>query len=300
MAHHSLTVIIPTLERPRVTKATLRSLEAQTVSDFVVIVLDQTKPVPRILADYHSGTYEYVYHNIDELGSGNARNVAAELAQSDLLLYLDDDIVPDENMIANYLKLFSHADETTWVIGGKTIEEGSRVLSERKDIYGGYVTKYGKTLKNFHSDLQGECEWVGSGNCCVRRERFLQVGGFDTSFIGNAILEDPDFCFRIRMMGGTVLYSPLPMVQHLRAMEGGTRRFRKDAGMYYRSHNTVYFFRRHMPTWSLPLTLLYLHGVALKDLVRRKHSPLAIFYMWIGFLKGLRTPGAILGSQKQG
>ena len=285
----ALTVIVPTIDRQEAALTLLRRLEQQTITGFEVIVVDQSTPESRELGDFKSDAFTYVYHHIDELGSGNARNVGARLARGELLIFLDDDVIPDDGLVANYRQLFLQLDDSVWMLGGKILEEGSRIMSQREDLIGGKITYYGKTLKNFHAEVPGECQWVGSGNCALPLERFSRIGGFDIRYAGNAILEDADLCFRIRAAGGKVMYSPLPAIRHLRAMTGGTRRFPRDHSMYYRSHNTVYFFRKHMSLWLLPLVFLYLNAVALKNLLKREHSPLAFFYTWLGYIRGFST-----------
>jgi len=176
------------------------------------------------------------------------------------------------------------------LIGGCVTEKGSNILSERKDITGGYLTKYGKTLKNFSSESYTECEWVSGGNFAIRRTTFLEIGGFDTNFIGNAMLEDTDFGFNVRSHGGRVLFSPKPKLEHTRAKSGGTRCVNVNLSMYYRSHNTVYFFRKYNKTINLPLVFIYLFGVTIKDLLAKKHTIDAFEYMIKGFFMGLQHP----------
>lgn len=290
MPPHQLTIIIPTLDRPEAVLSVLKALTAQTISSYEVIVLDQSDDEDERIKEFRTDSFSYLYHYIEEKGSHNARNVAASLAHGDILLFLDDDVKLEKDLVKNYLHLFDELDESFWIIGGRIHERGSRIFNERRNIVGGRITIYGKTLKNFSTSVQGECEWVAGGNFAVRRPRFLQVGGFDKNFIGNAMLEDADFSYRIRKAGGKVFYSPRPRIEHLRIPTGGTRTINKDKAMFYRAHNSVYFFRKHKPLWQLPLVFLYLNGVAAKDFIRRKHSILAVFQTWLGFIRGFATP----------
>ncbi len=220
----------------------------------------------------------------------NARNVGALLAQGEILVFLDDDAIPDKVLLAAYSREFEGLGDEYWMIAGRIWEHGTSMFKQTESVVGGIITAYGKTLKNFDTEIQGNCEWVAGGNFAVRRSRFLQVGGFDKNFIGNAMLEDADFSYRIRKAGGKIFYSPSPKIEHLRIRTGGTRTINRDKAMFYRAHNSVYFFRKHKSLWQLPLVLLYLNGVAAKDFIRRKHSPLAVLYTWLGFIRGFATP----------
>jgi GT2 family glycosyltransferase len=285
----SISVIIPTVDRDTITLDTLRAFEKQSLQDFELIVVDQTSGGSALLSSFSTDKYHYRYSAIKTRGLPNARNVGAETANGDILLFVDDDIVPSPKLVSDYINEFKQQDPRVWVIGGKIYEAGSNILSERKDISGGYITFYGKTLKNFYSDKYSECQWAAGGNFAVRRGKYFETGGFDTNYIGNAILEDGDFGFNIRKQGGKVLYSPKPEIEHLRASSGGTRQTEPAKGMYYRAHNTVYFFRKFNRVLFLPIVFLYLNGIAIKDLINRKHGIKSFYYTWSGFIKGLKT-----------
>ena len=290
MPPHQLTVIIPTLNRPKTVWNTLLALESQSIESFEVIVIDQSDNAPDILSNFSAEKYQYRFHHIEEKGLPNARNVAAKLALGDILVFIDDDVDPDDGLLDAYAREFERLGDEYWLIAGRIREPGTKMFKQTGSIVGGKITLYGKTLKNLDTDDQGECEWAAGGNFAVRRSRFLQIGGFSKRFIGNAMLEDADFSYRIRKAGGKVFYSPRPKLEHLRIPTGGTRTIHRDKAMFYRAHNTVYFFRRHKSLWQLSLVFLYLNGVAVKELFRKKHSLLAFFYTWLGFIKGFATP----------
>ena len=102
------------------------------------------------------------------------------------------------------------------------------------------------------------------------------------------MLEDVDFGFSINKSGGQVRYDPNPTIQHLRIPTGGTRDESADKSMYYRSHNTVYFLRKHHRFFNLFPAFLYLNAVALKDFLQKKHSLFAFIWCWKGFLDGFK------------
>lgn len=289
MRKFPISIIIPTLDRGDITLATLKSFEHQTFADFELIALDQTTPPDQQLAAFRTDRYHYRYHHVNQKGLPNARNVAAKLSEAPLLVFVDDDVIPEPDLVSKYVEAFQKSDDSVWVIGGRVHEEGSKIMSERENISGGYITNYGKTLKNFSADSPSECEWVVGCNFAVRKDRYLEVGGFDTNYIGNAMLEDSDFCYRVRSKGGRVIFSPNPQLEHLRAQSGGTRRFKVDYSMYFRGHNTAYFFRKHNKRVFLPIVFFYLNAVALKDFFRKKHSIRAFYSTWKGFMKAFST-----------
>lgn len=287
MASFPASVIIPTLDRADIVHDTLRMFENQSFKDFELIVLDQTTGRNQQLSDFQSEKYHYKYHQITEKSLPNARNVAAGIASGNVLIFVDDDVLPEPDLVRDFLAEFENSGDKYWLIGGRITEKGSNILSERKNIAGGYLTKYGKTLKNFSAEVYAECEWVAGGNFAIRRETFLALGGFDTNYIGNAMLEDTDFGFRVRSQGGRILFSPKPELEHTRAKAGGTRCVNVNLSMYYRSHNTVYCFIKNKMKKYLPIVFLYLLGITIKDLLARKHTIGAFINLIKGFNAGL-------------
>ena len=289
MRKFPVSVIIPTMDRDEFTLATLKSFENQTFNNFELIVLDQTTPPGRQLATFNSDVYFYRYHHIRQKSLPNARNAAAKIAEGSTLIFVDDDVIPAPDLVSSYIDEFKKYDDSVWVIGGRVYEAHTNIMSEHSSITGGYITNYGKTRKNFSAENYSECEWVVGCNFAVRKDKFSEVGGFDVNYIGNAMLEDGDFCFRVRSNGGRVIFSPKPQLEHLRAKSGGVRQTDVDLGMFYRSHNTVYFFRKHCRRRYLPIVFLYLNGVALKDFLEKKHSVKAFYCGLKGFVKGFGT-----------
>ncbi|MCF6237382.1 MAG: glycosyltransferase, partial [Candidatus Marinimicrobia bacterium] len=257
---------------------------------FRVIIIDQSETPFTDLVNYHSQRFDYSYHHIDQPGLPNARNVGVEKVRTDQVIFLDDDCIPEADLIQQFDQAFKDSPNDVALIGGRVIEKGSMIFREGSGLTGGFVTRYGKTLKNFDTDTPGACEWAAGGNFAVRTAVYREVGGFDVNFIGTAVMEDSDFGYSVGRMGYHVIYSPGPVMQHLRIPTGGLRQTNPARAMLYRSHNSVYFFRKYGLKRYLPLVKAYLLAVAIKDWLSGKHGLSAVYYGGIGFIKGLRTP----------
>ena len=288
MSVANISLIIPTYLRQRAVIHTLMALDEQFDKDFEVIVIDQSPNIDYELRDFKFNQIKYKYINIDQIGLPNARNYGSKKACGDILIFIDDDSIPDKNLIASYKKLFQSLGQNI-LIGGRVIEKGTNIFKEGKNIIGGWITWYGKTLKNFDTDNSGECEWVPGGNFAVSQNLFFQAGGFDTNFIGTAVMEDGDFGYAVIKNGGKVYYHPDPIIKHLRIQTGGVRQKKPAKGMFYRAHNTVYFFRKYERRRFLLFVFIYLNGVALKEWVKNKHGFSAFIWTWGGFYKGFIT-----------
>jgi GT2 family glycosyltransferase len=174
-------------------------------------------------------------------------------------------------------------------IGGRIIEKNTTMFKEKDSIVGGWITWYGKTLKNFDTVTSGKCEWAAGGNFGLTKNLFIEAGGFDPNFIGTAVMEDGDFGYAVQKYGGEVYYYPEPVIEHLRIQTGGLRQKSPAKGMFYRAHNSVYFFRKYGRRRFLFFVFLYLNGVALKEWIKQKHGLSSFIWTWIGFYKGLVT-----------
>lgn len=282
-----ITVIIPTLNREQVVLNTLDALANQTVTGFNVLILDQSDEDPNLLKAYSNPAFSYHYHHIDVQNLPVARNNAAQAAETEILIYIDDDVNLDSKLVESYLAEFNRLDHDYWVIGGRIWEQGTTMFHQTDKIVGGTMTSYGKTLKNFDCDRSGDADSASGGNFGVRRSRFMQVGGFDKSLVNSALLEDSDFCYRIRQNGGKVYFSALPSLEHLRMPTGGIRMWTPTNNMYDRAFNTVLFFRRYKSIWLLPLVFTYLQAVVLQSIVRGRYPIGAILSGWVGFFTAL-------------
>ena len=287
----NISLIIPTYNRQETVIQTLNYLKLQNCEDYELVVVDQTESAhPQLLNfKFEDSSIKYKYLHIEEIGLPNARNIGAKIASNEILIYLDDDCIPNPNLINSYKLIFKKLDSKIWCVAGRVIEKNTNIFRQSNKIVGGWITWYGKTLKNFDTDNRGICQWAPGGNFAIRKKRYLELGGFDTNYIGNAMLEDADFGFNIIENGGHVIYEPSPVMEHLRVPLGGTRKESASRGMYYRSHNTIYFLRKHKLKLRIFPAIFYLAAVTLNDLLKGRHGPLAIVWSQLGIIKGMLT-----------
>tara|TARA_B100000470_G_scaffold80987_1_gene62376 strand:+ start:417 stop:1301 length:885 start_codon:yes stop_codon:yes gene_type:complete len=286
---NQVSLIIPTYNRQEIVFQTLQYIKQQSISGFEVVLVDQTESNDSNLNNFKDDGFKYKYLKIKETGLPNARNVGAENAKGDILIFIDDDSIPDSDLIQSYMNLFNDYEKDKFCIGGRIIEKNTTMFKESNSIVGGWITWYGKTLKNFDTVKSGECEWASGGNFGLTKDLFIEAGGFDPNFIGTAVLEDGDFGYAVKKIGGRVYYYPEPVIEHLRIPTGGVRQNNPAKGMFYRAHNTVYFFRKYGRRRFFCFVFVYLNGIAMKEWVKQKHGLSSFIWTWIGFYKGLIT-----------
>jgi glucosyl-dolichyl phosphate glucuronosyltransferase len=116
-ARPTVSVIIPTMNRPRDLERCLRSLIAQTrLPDELVIVDDgnlDPAPFERMLAGL---PVRFVYEKKDRKGASRSRNVGIRRSTGDILVFLDDDTELDPGYVQGYVGIFEADPEEK--IGG--------------------------------------------------------------------------------------------------------------------------------------------------------------------------------------
>lgn len=163
-------------ERPRELAQALAALEAQTYRAFEIIVVDNGSRSAEARAgldrlEAEGGGRLRVLRLPENLYEPEARNRGAEAARGRYVLFMDDDNVPKPNE----LELFCQAAE----------RGGADILTCFTDHFTGEAppASAAEALKRFvvmgdFGPLGLICNGYGDLNCFVRRERFLEIGGF--------------------------------------------------------------------------------------------------------------------------
>lgn len=139
-------------------------------------------------------------------GPGAARNLAAGRVRSDYLWFIDSDVIaaPDAGRV---MQQAVRTDRPAAVVGSYDDEPAAQnFLSQYKNLIHHY----------YHHRVRGEAStfWAGCG--AVRRDVFLEVGGFDEARFPYPSVEDIDLGYRIRETGGRIEWIPRLQGKHLK------------------------------------------------------------------------------------
>lgn len=240
-----VSLVVPTVDRPEALYNLLRHLEHQSVRPFEVVVVDQSAR-----EDVRSAAVPGVRMiRIAERGLPNARNVGARASRGDVLLFVDDDIIPDPGLVRFHAERY--ADPSVAGVGGRVVGgyDGADGTVGRFDPVRGTV------VRNFGATSSCEVDHLPGGNMSFRRAVFDRVGGFDVAFGGSAIGEETDFCLRARAAGFRFVFEPRAAVEHLHLPTGGCREPDFARWVYWHAHNTTLFALRHARRAAWPLFL---------------------------------------------
>jgi GT2 family glycosyltransferase len=206
----TVSVIVPTFNRrsrlERLLLAIDRLPESRAGFEVVVTVDGATDGTTEMLHGIRLG-YPLRVVEQPNRGPAAARNAAIAAATGDVLLFLDDDVIPTEPVVSEHLR--HHRRDTRAAVIGPMIAPPGLRLSP-------WLHWDAALLERHYRRLQAD-RWkpIGrlfyTGNASVRREHALAIGGFDERFKRS---EDLEFALRLEARQVTFCFAPRAIVHH--------------------------------------------------------------------------------------
>lgn len=218
-----VSVIIPTYQREEVLCEAITRLLEQSYKPDEIIVIDQTschKVETRAFLDRAEAEGKIRVTFQGEPSATKARNRGINESKSDVLLFIDDDVLFSDDFVLNHLRNYTLDPDIGLVAGQLRPGTGGIEDCVPTKILA-HPLHYILLGKNYSLRLEGVIAAPG-GNFSVRRHVAIAVGGFDEQFTGSPLYEDTDFWIRVRNAGYKVVFDPLPWAQD-RPMPGGRR-----------------------------------------------------------------------------
>ncbi|MBD2059306.1 glycosyltransferase [Oculatella sp. FACHB-28] len=210
--HPIFSIIIPTYARPeRLTNCLQAIAQLDYPGDrFEVIVVDDGSPtsMEAVVAPFRDQLHLTLIRQVNA-GPAKARNVGAEQANGQFLVFTDDDCAP----VRDWLKALESRFTTTpsCIIGGRTFNAlPNNLYSTASQVLIDYLYKY-------YSVEGDRSSFFASNNIALPADQFRALGGFDTSF-SLAAGEDREFCDRWLHHGYLMLYAPEVQVYHAHSL----------------------------------------------------------------------------------
>jgi len=203
----TITVVIPTYQRRDRLARVLDGLSRQTHSDFDVVVVDDgsTDGTARYLRE---ARFPFRVRAISQLNAGPAaaRNAGVAAAGGDLVLFLDDDVLPAPELVGEHLRAQAAGRRCAVMgpLGSLPRYSQPWVAWEQamlEDQYGAMTRgEWEPTFRQF---------WTG--NASVAREEVLAAGGFDPAF---RRAEDVELAARLARRGVRFRFHPAARTEH--------------------------------------------------------------------------------------
>ena len=219
----NISIVIPTYRREQTLVNTINFLLGLDTLADEILVVDQTQQhetrTESLLSDLHQA-HKIRWIRRTEASITKAMNHGLAEARNQLVLFLDDDIEPISELVAEHL----HAHQRTpdlWASVGQVVQPWQSPADISPP---GRMTGLRKDCDfPFHTTSNHNVENVMAGNLCVNREKTLSIGGFDENFVGSAFRFETEFAKRVGKAGGRIRFQGAAGIKHLRVNEGGTR-----------------------------------------------------------------------------
>ena len=215
--------MIATYRRGAVLLDTLRRVLALDPPPGETVVVDQTEaPAPEVAAELRrldaQGRIRWIAQQPPAIPL--AMNAGLLAAHGRIVLFFDDDVIPQPDVVAMHVRAYAEHPEA-WAVAGRVIqpEPPGRAAPARRASF---------LEEDLHFNFGAEsAAWVSNIIAChgsVIRRRALEVGGFDANFIPPVSFRfETEFAKRLIAAGGRIWFEPRASIRHLRAGSGGTR-----------------------------------------------------------------------------
>jgi glycosyltransferase involved in cell wall biosynthesis len=146
-------------------------------------------------------------------GPAAARNLGAQFAQGEYLLFLDADCEVNTHTL-NHLAYILMANPQFAAVFGSYDDspQAKNFIAQYKNLFHHYVHQKGR--------VNASTFWAGCG--VIERSLFLKLGGFDAQRYPKPSVEDIELGYRIRQNGGIIHLAKEVQVKHHKAWRFGS------------------------------------------------------------------------------
>jgi GT2 family glycosyltransferase len=175
-------------------------------------------------------------------GPAAARNAGVKKAGGEFIVFIDDDVVPEPQLLGEHARSHSEADHDVVVLGPLLTPEGFEMAPWVRWEQEMLMKQYRALLRG---DWPATARQFYTGNASLRRSHILAAGGFDEGF---RRAEDVELAYRLADKGFDFVFNMQAAGMHF-----AERSFRAwlDAAYTY-GRNDVIFTRDRNQKWLLP------------------------------------------------
>lgn len=215
----SVSVVIPTFQREQELTNTLDAVVRLLCDGDEIIVVDQTPTHEANTEECLRGlaaTGRVRWYRRDRASQCEAMNIAAILAKGDILIFLDDDIIPGGRLLSGHREALS-SDNAPPATCGQVLQPWDEApVDSVAEFDLGFNAAYGTSC---------EIRSLMAGNFAMQKATYFAVGGMDENFVGSNYRNDAEMAYRIcHRTGRRIGFVPSASLRHLLA-GGGNRAF---------------------------------------------------------------------------
>lgn len=201
-----ISVLLATHDRHELLTTCLEGFCNQTLRDFEVVVVDDGSPTAETeaLFDRFASRLTLRWVRIEHSGRSAAKNLALLLARADLVLWFDDDDIPDPDLLEQHVRAHElHPGEATAILGHTRWAEELELTPLMH-----YLTDIDRLLFAYPSLTAGQrLDWRGFWEGRISSKRALHVNhGLHDQRLAYSI--DVEMAWRLARQGLEVVYLP--------------------------------------------------------------------------------------------
>lgn len=250
------------------------------LEEFIPSVVEFSKEAEIYVIDNHSDddSIEFlktnfpsvkIIKNEENFGYAGGYNKGLEEIDADIFCLLNSDVKVVENWLIPIENLFSSNSEIS-VIQPKILDYKNPEYFEYAGAGGGFIDNFGYpfcrgrvfwTLEKDKGQYDDTIQTFWASGAClfIRKNDFLEIGGFDEGFFAH--MEEIDLCWRLNNSGKKIFYCGESKVYHL---GGGTLKNSNPKKTYLNFRNSLWMLVKNLPkgkAFPLVFTRLSLDGI---------------------------------------
>ena len=251
-----LSVVIPNYNGLQYVKGCLDSLRAQTLSDFLVIFVNNGS------TDGSRELVEREYPEVqvvalpENLGFCQAVNRGLQASETPYVVLLNNDTEADPRFLEELLSGIKRKSRAFSCAAMMLQFHQRDRIDDAGNFYNAMGWAFARGKGKPAARYEKECRIFSScgGASIYRRKALEKTGLFDEEHF--AYLEDTDICYRARIAGYENWYLPRARVYHVGSGTTGSRY--NQFKIRYSSRNNVYMIYKNMPFVQILLNLPFL------------------------------------------
>jgi glycosyltransferase involved in cell wall biosynthesis len=282
----SLGIVVCTYRREAVLIETLQQIFNQDPPADEVVVVDQTSEhLPEtdafLQACQRDGKLRWVRQKSPSLCA--ARNQGVLSSVSEVLLFLDDDVLLPRAIVERHKAVYRDAS-----VAAITQDIAMDESFDRRNVVGAHPSPTADPR---------QVDYLRGFNFSVRRAAFIEASGFDEQFVGAVYRDEGDFAQRLIRCRRKIVADRRCNVVHLRAPIGGCRiAGNRSHAEWTTSMNFFLYGFRYGAIWTELWCALRVGPLRRENVLNPIRWPVAIAGFCRGALEGYRRAYSVVRS----
>jgi hypothetical protein len=289
--NNTFSIVICTLNRCESLKKTLEATKKLQGASFEIIVVDgpSTDNTTKVLKEYEQDI-KVLKNPLPNISV--SRNLALESAEGEIIVSVDDDVIPPPNLLIQLMEIYQNAGDKCAAVGGVVLDKTRnpsvvQFACGKTNLIG--EQKVSRDIQAIPHNLPDDQNWfvtLMGANASYKRNALVKIGGFDNFF--EYFLEETDVCVRLVQAGYQIHQTDIT-VDHYPAKSHNREDQKHLTCWYSLAKNTTYFALKHgflkipFPILVIRLALLIFRRCFLRILrLKLTHNlPLPILWKYI-------------------